>query len=1292
MGLDSEITNLNSIFTALKQHHVPGAAVESQPDEAGCMPGTRVKLLGDILALLQSYARPHIVWIAGMAGTGKTSMANTVCSMIWMDPNIYLGGSFFCSRSAGSVERTDVKRIIPTLATLLARQFPAFGSSLAKQLSEIPDVAHWSVRNQVERLLVQPLEALASYTGQIVFVIDALDECNNPSLLAELIDSIADFESTPPVKFLLTSRPEMHIRTTPISDPVLSSILHLHTVDLEQVTKDIRLYIGTKFAQASKTATWYSADDIEALVSLSGGLFIFASTATKYVLDRGNDAGRRERLQKATSGAYLNSKVATQTLDQIYELVITEASHSDQVDTDELMRMRTMLACVLTARASLSVQALADLIGSGPDTLRGSIDRLHSLVHLPDEDIEPGVRALHASFGDYMLGRAADHIRLPPSLGHDLLADGCLRRMGWNDLRFNISRSRSSYEPNAEFQQDSISLSLIYACLHWARHIDSASARSVVDEMVGGTFRRKFLFWLEVLSITGKMGFASGLLRIASSAVSEYFQLHAGQLMIELQVKSQEVAQFLRDANSFVVSSHAAIARSAPHIYVSAVPFASKDSLVYLDFAPLCTAVISVETFGTDHHASRLVMTLTGHEAAVTSITYSPSGDLLAAGLKNGTVHIWDTRTGEEVVSPMKSGNGAVYSVAFTPDGQRLASGTDGDVVSVWNVATGRLDLQRPPVDSDWIELLAFSPNGKLVASYSGYKIVYLWNVETGQIVSTPAHGYDHISLSFSSDGTILALRSWNRQQLWHTGAPGPEFQLLPFLKDYTDDNLPPLDSSKLSLTRDYTSGLMSVTRTGRVQTFPTTDPSESDNDIKIHVSPEETSLVASGDDYVGLHLWDLRCIDAGPTLTILGAHVDTDSAISFSSDGRYLASGFKDRIIRIWDVVSGRDEVQHVQESGVVAVAVSPDNSFIVCGREDGSVHLSDVKTGEAKLHPLIGHKESVRCVAISPNGQIIASGSRDDTVKLWHVQTGDPLGEPFRGHEDDVIAVTFSPDAQWIASGSTDGTILVWDVATGNIMNFAPMKCRGWMRTVTFSPNGQVLAAMDSKSNIYFWHLGTNQLVHRYQQEGLKYLALSPGANRLLASYRRSRDDLVFILDVNTGEQLHSIDGQHGLKWFEEVAWSPCERFVASLSHNQTLAVNLWDLAHGTISVLRPHDEGLDLGYELAFAPNGRFMVVVGDGGTIQVWDIEGARSLASRAEHDPVIRLSNADLKDGWLMGPSGELLLWVPTDYQKHLAFLPHPGKILSQRRIVVTVGDCGLKWGEDWHACWRGAVL
>jgi len=755
-----------------------------------------------------------------------------------------------------------------------------------------------------------------------------------------------------------------------------------------------------------------------------------------------------------------------------------------------------------------------------------------------------------------------------------------------------------------------------------------------------------------------------------------------------LQVKSQEVTQFLRDANSFVVSSHAAIARSAPHIYLSAVPFASKDSLVYLDFTPLCAGVISVETFGSDHHASRLVMALTGHEDSVTSITYSPSGDLLAAGLQSSTVHIWDTRTGEEVVSPMKSGNGAVCSVAFAPDGQLLASGATNGAVSVWSVTTGRLRFQRPQAHFSAVEFLAYSPDGRLVASASwnggSYMTVGLWTMETGQIASTQCTGENLISLSFSPDGTVLVLRGLNFERLWRIDAPESNLQFIPRPDDGMYGRLSSPHSSKLSTSLDDDYNL-SVTGNGRVVTIPNIDGKE----LYIRISPDETCFVAFGADCDGLHLWDFRRIDADPKFTVLDGHPGFVRAISFSSDGKYLAeSELLDHTIRIWDVGLRQDKFQRVQESDVTVLAVSPNNDFIVSGRDDGSVHIHDVRIGEVMLRPLIGHSGWVECVTISPDGQIIASVSGDFTVRLWHVQTGAPVGEPL-SHKDVANAVSFSPDSRYVASGSDDGTVLVWDVATGNIMDFAPMRCEDCVRTVTFSSNGQGLAACDSQTQMYFWHLETGQLVHRFQLNGLNSLDISPGASRLLAS-DKERDGLFHIVDVSTGEKLHSVHvaSQRNYAW-SSVSWSPCNRYIAMMSHGQV--VYLWDLAHNTFGMLRSSVSGMGH-LPPAFASDGEFVVSAAPGGVIRVWDFKDTCSLELRAEHDPVVRLANAERKDGWLVGPSGELLLWVPTNYQDHLQFASYPMTVLGQRRIVVTVEDRGLNWGSDWHACWCGAAV
>jgi len=106
--------------------------------------------------------------------------------------------------------------------------------------------------------------------------------------------------------------------------------------------------------------------------------------------------------------------------------------------------------------------------------------------------------------------------------------------------------------------------------------------------------------------------------------------------------------QFLADAKVFVASSHDAIERSVPHIYLSALPFADRSSLVYKEFAPYCTGLIQVDISGIGHHSGSVMMTLSGHSGAVRSVAYSADGRLLASGSDDGTVRIWDMQTGGE--------------------------------------------------------------------------------------------------------------------------------------------------------------------------------------------------------------------------------------------------------------------------------------------------------------------------------------------------------------------------------------------------------------------------------------------------------------------------------------------------------------------------------------------------------------------------------------------------------------------------------------------------------------------
>jgi len=486
-----------------------------QAKDAGCMPGTRRGVLAKFFDWVKHNPK-GMLWLAGMAGTGKTSIAVSLCRMLEEDPETLLGGSFFCSRTVNMVARTDVRRILPTLASSLAKKSSEFASELATAELK-PDVARGPVSDQILPLFLRPLVALAAETRPIVFVIDALDECGDERELEDLLSAITTLKTKANVKFILTSRPETSMLGSPVSDGAQSDFFQLHVIDKAEVTDDIHRYIAERFSKNRLAKSWYTEADVAALATLAGGLFIFASTIASYVLDAKSVVSRTTRLQKAVSAAS-ESTVAMGPLDAVYEFVLTRASDMTKIEPHEREAMQRSLACILAARMPFSAEGLAELLGVDVDFLRESFLRLRAAVHVPEEDNEPGVQTLHATFGDYLFQRAPVELRLPASLGNETLARGCLDVMR-DRLRFNVSECSTSYEQDPPSIPGSIPLALQYACLHWIYHISGIPEPSKLDQEISEVFLSGFLYWLEVMSVLGMVRRAAIMLHFAAATV-----------------------------------------------------------------------------------------------------------------------------------------------------------------------------------------------------------------------------------------------------------------------------------------------------------------------------------------------------------------------------------------------------------------------------------------------------------------------------------------------------------------------------------------------------------------------------------------------------------------------------------------------------------------------------------------------------------------------------------------------------------------------------------------------------
>ena len=163
---------------------------------------------------------------------------------------------------------------------------------------------------------------------------------------------------------------------------------------------------------------------------------------------------------------------------------------------------------------------------------------------------------------------------------------------------------------------------------------------------------------------------------------------HCVKLQLLFDTEVENLLALANDASTFVQYFRKAIARSAPHIYVSALPFAPSTSQIVKNYTSLFRQTLSLER-GQLSHWPRLEMTIHGHERIVLSVAFSPDGRRIASASRDRTIRVWDATTGEIVAGPFTGHTDRVTSVAFSPDGQCIASASQDHTIRVWDSTTG---------------------------------------------------------------------------------------------------------------------------------------------------------------------------------------------------------------------------------------------------------------------------------------------------------------------------------------------------------------------------------------------------------------------------------------------------------------------------------------------------------------------------------------------------------------------------------------------------------------------------
>ena len=484
----------------------------------GCLRGTRKGVLGDIQHWLTSEQGQRVFWLNGLAGTGKSTIAQTFAETTFADG--MLGASFFCSRDFE--DRSNLQKIFPTLAFQLAFQYPRFRKELLRVLKERPDVGQESLCSQMEKLIVRPLEATNIPT---LIIIDALDECKDKEPASAILSILSRYvDQIPAVKFFITGRPEPRIQTGFRLESLapITEVLKLHEVKPEAVDRDIELFFRTQLNNIAKNRSdldlledWPSSSDIEILCKKAAGLFIYASTVVKFI-DSKVDLPY-ERLSVIVYLPQSTVEEGKSGVDQLYTKVLEQAFHSIPADNAQgYLPFRTVVGTILLIFNPLPIKALSELLDHGIYYIHGAVRSFHSLLLVPENADDP-IRIFHKSFPNFLLdpARCEDkRFYVEPAGHHAEILLACLRLMK-KMLKKNIC-SLDDYTVLSEVedlsirQKGHIGDALEYACQFWTKHLlgipHSSPHAEEVQRAIDEFFTLCLLYWIEVLALLENLG------------------------------------------------------------------------------------------------------------------------------------------------------------------------------------------------------------------------------------------------------------------------------------------------------------------------------------------------------------------------------------------------------------------------------------------------------------------------------------------------------------------------------------------------------------------------------------------------------------------------------------------------------------------------------------------------------------------------------------------------------------------------------------------------------------------
>ncbi|KAF5362435.1 hypothetical protein D9756_002759 [Leucocoprinus leucothites] len=1003
-GSDTETPSFTESRDGQKLKKALVEGLEFIPLAKECMKDTRVTILSDIDARIHGNEDTNIIWIKGFPGVGKSALASTIVSRL-RDQGELLS-YFIFDRAKPTVTTTTA--LWRRVAWDLARLHPFARHPLLKRISdETLDVNTPNIGSLFTCLVVEPLSGLSRSESSdvelhqpVVVVIDAADECGGlegprSNDRKALLRTLGQWHSELPKNFKLvvTSREEDDIkrRISPIST-------HIHvSIGTDEASSDVRRYLEDRLREIADAYTELPVDwahqTAERLAKRAAGVFIWATTITNFI-----EAGEPQlQLEDIDAGLGLGGEEGS--LYALYTNVLRISFKNLRGKHKEAFKcvVGAMIFAQRPFRDSEFTAINPVVTGSMLEHIRNG---LRSVV-----DQGATLRFIHQSFVDFLLSPECPEeftIREPEQ--QHQLSTLCLTTMS-KQLRFNICGLETSSLKNADVPDIETKVQT------HLRHT-AFDERLVIH--VSEVFKERLLYWLEAMSLLKETNRTVPILRGALDWIM------AGDV---------NLTEFIRDALQFVAAFSIPITQSAPHIYLSALPFAPEESLVAKHFLLRFPRLLTLDT-GKPSHWSPCVFVSEHRGRLIAALTFSPDEKIFASGDYDGQICIWDSEMGILISGPLIRSVGdrsSVFSLDFSPDGNHLVAAYGKQDVVIWDVESGEEHLcfggfleqsgTVPPHSNTSEEIVSavYSKDGHTIVSRSRYNVTFrdtwelccrvrLWDVRTGA---------SQILLDFPSSDNEYSL--------------SPDAHFVASLKNTAPALLRAWDLTEGPPRRVIE---LDVFDAPSLQSFLTFSPDG--NFLLVIICTPESAPVA--------HIWRMdTCAPVGPAIS-LGPH--PGSYVLYSCGNNNPAIGVHSHVsTMIFDATTGGVVYCGKEPTLVSSHSPSRNGRRILLGYHDGTIRMWDYQrhtqasfaidsaTNNGPPKSLVADVEPV----FSPCSEILAASYRDE-IKLLDTTTGELINlvHPI---QTECRSLAFSRDGRYLASLTRQefSVINIWDASTG-------------------------------------------------------------------------------------------------------------------------------------------------------------------------------------------------------------------------------------------------------------------